>query len=70
MIFLEAYYKRYECKNMWGTVIPAKEMLSKYGGSALQGMIHNKTHDVIVDRVARTKGIFEGCDWKPFISTS
>ena len=55
---------------MWGTVIPAKEMLSKYGGSALQGMIHNKTHDVIVDRVARTKGIFEGGDWKPFISTS
>ena len=55
---------------MWGTVVPAKDMMTKHGAHAIEKMIHNRSHDVIVDRVARTKGIFEGCDWKPFISTT
>ena len=54
---------------MWGTVVPASALYSKPGGEHIRGMIHNEKHDVIVDRPARSKGIFEGCDWKEFIST-
>ena len=54
---------------MWGAVVSASDLYTKPGGEQIRGMIHNEKHDVIVDRPARTKGIFEGCVWKEFISS-
>ena len=59
---------RFECKDMWGEVHSVKNAIKQPGGNELQEMIINEEHDVIVDKSSRTKGIFEGCDWMPFVS--
>ena len=53
---------------MWGSVHLAKQLFKHAGGKDIQKMVVNEDHDVIVDKPARTKGIFEGCEWKPFVS--
>ena len=55
---------------MWGEVRPVKPLIETPGGESLKPMITDPEHDVIVDKVARNKGIFEGCDWKPFVSVA
>ena len=55
---------------MWGSVVSVRDIMNKPGAKGLKMMIHNITHDVIVDRVARRNGIFEGCEWQKFISTT
>ena len=62
------YLNRFECRNMWGSVHLAKQLFKHAGGKDIQKMVVNEDHDVIVDKPARTKGIFEGCEWKPFVS--
>ena len=53
---------------MWGEVHGVKNLIKQPGGNEVQEMTINEDHDVIVDKPSRTKGIFEGCDWKPFVS--
>ena len=53
---------------MWGQVNYAKELFAYAGGQEIKEMVINENHDVIVDKPSRTKGIFDGCEWKPFVS--
>ena len=55
---------------MWGEVKSVKPYIEQSDGAVLKKMITDLENDVIVDKVARSKGIFEGCDWKPFVSVA
>ena len=55
---------------MWGEVKSVKPYIEQPDGAGLKKLITDPEHDVIVDKVARSKGIFEGCDWKPFVSVA
>ena len=55
---------------MWGEVNSVRPYIEHSDGVGLKKMITDPEHDVIVDKVARSKGIFEGCDWKPFVSVA
>ena len=59
---------RFECKEMWGEVHSVKGVYNQPGGHEVREMVINEDHDVVVDTTARPKGIFEGCDWMPFVS--
>ena len=59
---------RFECKDMWGEVHGVKNLIQQPGGNEVKEMTINEEHDVIVDKPSRTKGIFEGCNWMPFVS--
>ena len=60
---------RFECKSMWGGVVPVLQILNQEGGEYYRDMVQNEDHDAFVDKVARDKGIFDGCIWKEFISS-
>ena len=64
------FYQRFECEQLWGEVKSVKPYIEQPDGARLKTMITDPEHDVIVDKVARSKGIFEGCDWKPFVSVA
>lgn len=53
---------RYACKEMWGTVVLAKDQMSE---EDQKKFLVSET-DVIVD--PPQKKLFEGCEWRNFIS--
>ena len=53
---------------MWGDVHLAKEHFNTAAGHEIKKLVADMDHDVVVDKVARDKGIFEGCKWMPFVS--
>ena len=55
---------------MWGEVRPVEPIINNPTGASLKSMITDPKHDVIVDKIIRSNGIFEGCDWKPFVSVA
>ena len=55
---------------MWGEVQPVGPIIEASEGAYLKTMITDPKHDVIVDKIIRSNGIFEGCDWKPFVSVA
>ena len=55
---------------MWGEAQLVGPIIENSAGASLKTMITDRKHDVIVDKIIRSNGIFEGCDWKPFVSVA